>query len=157
MLLIHIRSTRKILALGRHVFPSNAFFSVSSRPSLSSSDEVAAHDVASLLKTPNWEKNSSLKSLVSHMNPNVASQVISLQRSDNDICVRFFMWVCKHSSYCFDPTQKNQLLKLIVSSGLYRVAHAVIVALIKECSRCEKEMLKLMYCFDELREVLGSG
>ncbi|KAL9290627.1 Pentatricopeptide repeat-containing protein mitochondrial [Arabidopsis thaliana] len=155
MLLIHIRSTRKILALGRHVFPSNAFFSVSSRPSLSSSDEVAAHDVASLLKTPNWEKNSSLKSLVSHMNPNVASQVISLQRSDNDICVRFFMWVCKHSSYCFDPTQKNQLLKLIVSSGLYRVAHAVIVALIKECSRCEKEMLKLMYCFDELREVFG--
>ncbi|KAL1211950.1 Pentatricopeptide repeat-containing protein [Cardamine amara subsp. amara] len=155
-MLIHFRSPRKILALGSHVFPSSyAFFSVTSRPSLFSPDEVAAHDVASLLKSPNWEKNNSLKSLVSHMSPHVASQVIALQRSDNDICARFFMWVCKHSSYCFDPAQKTQLLKLIVASGLYKVAHDVIVALIRECSSCEKEMLKLMGCFDELREVSG--
>lgn len=155
-MLIRIRSPRKILALGSHVVPSsNAFFSVSSRPSQFSPDEMAPHDVASLLKNSNWEKNSTLKSLVSHMNPHVASHVISLQRSDNDICVRFFMWVCKHSAYCFDPSQKTQLLKLIVSSGLCRVAHDVIVALIRESSRCETEMMKLMCCFDELREVSG--
>ncbi|XP_010464347.1 PREDICTED: pentatricopeptide repeat-containing protein At3g07290, mitochondrial-like isoform X1 [Camelina sativa] len=156
-MLIRIRSPRKILALGLHVFStSNAFFSVSSRPSQCSPDEMAPHAVASLLKNPNWEKNSSLKSLVSHMNPHVASQVIALQRSDNDICVRFFMWVCKHSSYCFEPAQRTQLLKLIVSSGMYRVAHDVILVLIRECSsRCEKEMLRLMSCFDELRGVFG--
>ncbi|EOA31849.1 hypothetical protein CARUB_v10015076mg [Capsella rubella] len=155
-MLIRNRSPRKILALGRLVFPSsNAFFSVSSPLSQFSPDEMAPHDVASLLKISNWEKNSSLKSLVSHMNPHVASQVISHQRSDNDICVRFFMWVCKHSSYCFEPAQKTQLLKLIVSSGMYRVAHDVIVLLIRECSRCEKEMLNLMGCFDELRILFG--
>ncbi|CAH2054662.1 unnamed protein product [Thlaspi arvense] len=157
-MLIHIRSPRprKILALARHVFPSsNAYFSVSSLPSQFSPDEVAAQDIASLLKTPNWEKNSSLKSLVSHISPHVASQVISLQSSDTDICLRFFLWVCKHSSYCFEPGQKIQLLKLIVSSGLYRVSHDVAAALIRECSRCEKEMLELVGCFDELRDDAG--
>ncbi|CAA7050917.1 unnamed protein product [Microthlaspi erraticum] len=155
-MLIHIRSPRKISALARHVFPSsNAFFSVSSRPSQFPPDEALARDAASLLKSSNWEKNNALKSLVSHMSPLVASQVMSLQRSDADICVRFFMWVCKHSSYCFDPGQKTQFLKLIVSSGLYRVAHDVIVALIREFNRCEEEMLKLIGCFDEMRDDTG--
>ncbi|CAN8260171.1 unnamed protein product [Cochlearia groenlandica] len=155
-MLIHIKTPRKIWTLARHVFPSSsAYSSVSSQPSQFSPDEIVAHEAASLLRNPNWEKNTSLKSLVSHMNPHVASHVISLQSSDNDVCVRFFLWVCKHSSYCFDPNQKTQLLKLIVSSGLYRVAHDVIISLIRECNGCEKQMVKLMCCFDELRDDVG--
>ncbi|KAF8094622.1 hypothetical protein N665_0358s0004 [Sinapis alba] len=155
-MLIHIRSSLKISALTRHVLhSSNAYFSVSSQPTQLPPDEAAARDVASLLKNPNWENSNTLKSLVSHMNPHIASQVISLQSSETNTCVRFFTWVCKHSSYCFDPNQKTHLLKLIVSSGLYQIAHSVIVALIRECSRCEKNMMKLLTCFDELRDEAG--
>ncbi|KAJ0244348.1 Pentatricopeptide repeat-containing protein [Hirschfeldia incana] len=157
-MLIHIRTSRKISSLARHALhSSNAYFSLSSQPSQLPPDEsaAAARDVASFLKTPNWEKNTTLKSLVSHMNPHIASQVISLHSSEPNTCLRFFTWVCKHSSYCFHPVQKTHLLKLIVSSGLYQIAHSVIIPLIREFNRCEKSMLKLMSCFDQLRDEAG--
>ncbi|KAG2318174.1 hypothetical protein Bca52824_021296 [Brassica carinata] len=144
-MLIHIRSSRKISSLARHALhSSNAHLSVSpQQPShLPPDEEAAAAAAASFLKTPNWEKNNTLKSLVSHMNPHIASQVISLHSTETDACVRFFTWVCKHSSYCFHPSQKTHLLKLIVSSGLYQIAHSVI-------------MLKLMDCFNDLRDEAG--
>ncbi|CAH8356455.1 unnamed protein product [Eruca vesicaria subsp. sativa] len=153
-MLIHIRSLlpRKISSLTRHA--SHTYFSVSAQPSHLPPDEEA-RDVASLLKTPNWEKNNTLKSLTSHMNPHIASQVISLHSNEPHTCLRFFTYVSKHSSYCFSPPQKLHLLKLIVSSGLYQIAHSVTLSLIREFNRSGKVMLILMSCFNEMRDETG--
>ncbi|XP_048616821.1 pentatricopeptide repeat-containing protein At3g07290, mitochondrial-like [Brassica napus] len=154
-MLIHIRNSRKISSLARHALHSpNAYSSLSSQLPQEEA-AAAAREVASLLKTPNWEKNTTLKSLASHMNPHIASQVISLHSNQTNTCLRFFTWVSKHSSYCFSPNQKTHLLKLIVSSGLYQIAHSVILALIREFNKHEREMLKLMSCFDQLRDEAG--
>ncbi|CAN7113230.1 unnamed protein product [Brassica rapa subsp. narinosa] len=152
-MLIHIRNSRKISSLARHALHSpNAYSSPSPQPSHAA---AAARDVAQLLKTPNWEKNTTLKTLASHLSPHIASQVISLHSNQTGTCVRFFTWVCKHSSYCFHPNQKTHLLKLIVSSGLYQIAHCVTLALIREFSKHKREILRLMDCFDNLRDEAG--
>ncbi|XP_010524658.1 PREDICTED: pentatricopeptide repeat-containing protein At3g07290, mitochondrial isoform X2 [Tarenaya hassleriana] len=156
-MLIRTRNLTKILPLGCHVRPPfAALYSVFPqpyryRPNPETSDDTVL-DVLSLLRSPKWEQNSILKSIVSHISPHVASQVISRHGGDTDLCLRFFKWVCKHSSYCYDLGQKTQLLKLIVSSSLYGVAHKVIVVLIKECSSGENDILELMRCLDELRD-----
>ncbi|KAJ4886032.1 Pentatricopeptide repeat-containing protein [Raphanus sativus] len=50
-----------------------------------------------------------------------------------------------------------ELLKLIVFSDLYQIAHSVILALVRESTIRERETLltKLMTCFDQLRDETG--
>ncbi|KAJ0112700.1 hypothetical protein Patl1_01532 [Pistacia atlantica] len=86
------------------------------------------------------------------MTPNVASQVVLLQGNNPDLGFRFFKWVCKQSTYCYDIGGRVHLLNLVVSSNLFGVAHKAIVELIKECSENEDDILKLMDALDGLRK-----
>ncbi|XP_031285574.1 pentatricopeptide repeat-containing protein At3g07290, mitochondrial isoform X2 [Pistacia vera] len=110
------------------------------------------YNVSTLLNKQNWQQNNLLKLLVSHMTPNVASQVVLLQGNNPDLGFRFFKWVCKQSTYCYDIGGRVHLLNLVVSSNLFGVAHKAIVELIKECSENEDDILKLMDALDGLRK-----
>ncbi|XP_065873203.1 pentatricopeptide repeat-containing protein At3g07290, mitochondrial [Euphorbia lathyris] len=109
--------------------------------------------VSSLIKNPNWDGNTLLKSMVSHMPPHTAHKIIQLHRNDTDLGVRFFNWVCKQSSYCYDIDSKIHLLGMVVSSNLFGVAHKVIIEMIRGYSCSEFDILKLMNALDELRDV----
>ncbi|XP_022758749.1 pentatricopeptide repeat-containing protein At3g07290, mitochondrial [Durio zibethinus] len=111
-----------------------------------------AHRTSSLINQPNWKTNLTLKSLVSHMNPNVAAQVILLQNNNVSLAFKFFQWVCQHSTYCYDTTSRIHLLKLLVSSNSFQIAHKAIIELVKNCSNNEDDLLKLMGALDEVRE-----
>lgn len=109
-----------------------------------------ACQVSALLHKPNWQQNDILKSLVSHMPPHVASQVILLHGENTELGVRFFKWVCKQSTYCYDVNSRIHLLNLVVSCSLYGVAHKAIIELIKECSDSKDDILKLIVALDGL-------
>ncbi|KAG8489175.1 hypothetical protein CXB51_017216 [Gossypium anomalum] len=111
-----------------------------------------AHRASFLINQPNWKTNETLKSFVSHMNPTVAAQVILLQNDHFSLALRFFQWVCQHSTYCYDITSRIRLLKLLVSSNSFRIAHKAVIELIKTCSSNENDLLKLMEALDEMRE-----
>ncbi|KAJ4728433.1 Pentatricopeptide repeat-containing protein [Melia azedarach] len=112
-----------------------------------------ANQVSAFLNKPNWQQNDFLKSLVSHMTPHVAYQVILLQGNDTHQGVRFFNWVCRHSTYCYDVESRILLLNLVASCALHGVVHKAIIELIKACSDGEENILKLIDALDELREV----
>ncbi|XP_021814188.1 pentatricopeptide repeat-containing protein At3g07290, mitochondrial isoform X1 [Prunus avium] len=110
--------------------------------------------VSAFLKQPNWERSNLLKSLVSHMAPYAATKVLQLHGNDIELGVRFFKWVCKHSTYCYDFDNRILLLNLMVSSSdLYVIAQKAIILLIKEFSNSEPEILKLMEAFDNMRKI----
>ncbi|XP_037495775.1 pentatricopeptide repeat-containing protein At3g07290, mitochondrial-like [Jatropha curcas] len=143
---------------GPLVFPSQFIFSSVSLISISNRKnpetvEGTVYFVSSLVNKPNWERNGHLKSLVSHMPPFAVHKIIELHNNNTELGVRFFKWVCRQSTYCYDIDSRIHLLNLIVSSNLFGIAHKVIIALIKECSNSENDMLKLMGSLDELREV----
>ncbi|XVE72705.1 hypothetical protein DITRI_Ditri11bG0060600 [Diplodiscus trichospermus] len=114
--------------------------------------EDTAHRISSLINQPNWKTDHILKSLVSHMNPNVAAQVILLQDDKVSLAFQFFQWVCQHSTYCYDLTSRIHLLNLLISSSSFRIAHKVVIELIKYCSNNENDLLKLMEALDEMRK-----
>lgn len=110
------------------------------------------YNVSAMLNKQNWQQSSLLKSLVSHMTPKVASQVLLLHGNSPELGFRFFKWVCKQSTYCYDIDGRIHLLNLVVSSNLFGVAHKAIVELIKDCSDGEDDILKLMDALDALRK-----
>lgn len=144
---------------------SRAFLLVPSPPSIShascsssvgptnpeATDDLISR-VSALMKKPNWEQSSLLKSLVSHMSPGTASKLIERHSSDIELGVRFFKWVCRQSTYCYDLDSRILLLKLMLSSNLLRISHKAIVVLMKECSTSEAEILKLMGGLDDMRK-----
>ncbi|KAK8573298.1 hypothetical protein V6N13_100100 [Hibiscus sabdariffa] len=111
-----------------------------------------AHRASSLINQPNWKSNDTLKSLVSHMNPTVAAHVILLQNHQLSLALRFFQWVCQHSTYCYDTTSRIHLLNLLVSSNSFRIAHKAVIELIKSCGDNGNDLLKLMQALDEMRK-----
>ncbi|KAK9015989.1 hypothetical protein V6N11_007076 [Hibiscus sabdariffa] len=111
-----------------------------------------AHRASSLVNQPNWKTNDTLKSLVSHMNPTVAAHVILLQNHQLTLALRFFQWVCQHSTYCYDTTSRIHLLNLLVSSNSFRIAHKAVIELIKSCGDNQNDLLKLMQALDEMRK-----
>ncbi|KAE8659317.1 Pentatricopeptide repeat-containing protein [Hibiscus syriacus] len=111
-----------------------------------------AHRASSLINQPNWKTNETLKSFVSHMNPNVAAQVILLQNHQLTLALQFFQWVCQHSTYCYDTTSRIHLLKLLISSNSFRIAHKAVIELIKSCGSNENGLLKLMQELEEMRK-----
>ncbi|KAK4440985.1 Pentatricopeptide repeat-containing protein, mitochondrial [Sesamum alatum] len=115
----------------------------------------AVTNVSALLKKPNWQTSNHLKSLVSHLNPHLVSKVIASQRRDIPLCLKFFKWVCRQSTYCYDMDGRIQLLYLLASDNLYGVMHKVLVFLIKECCSSHDEILKLMGAVDDMREKGG--
>ncbi|GMI73489.1 hypothetical protein like AT3G07290 [Hibiscus trionum] len=127
---------------------SASFISISSKPT----PQDIAHRVSSLINQPNWKTNDTLKSLVSHMNPSVAAQVILLQNHQLKLALRFFQWVCQHSTYCYDTTSRIRLLELLISSNSFRIAHKAVIELIKSCSDNENDLLKLMQALDDMRK-----
>ncbi|XP_037495778.1 pentatricopeptide repeat-containing protein At3g07290, mitochondrial [Jatropha curcas] len=156
-MLIHTTKLTKA-PFGPLVFPSQFIFSSVSLISTYNQKnpetvEGTVYLVSSLVNKPNWERNSHLKSLVSHMPPFAVHKIIELHNNNTELGVRFFKWVCKQSTYCYDIDSRIHLLNLIVSSNMFGIAHKVIIALIKECSNSENDMLKLMGSLDELREV----
>lgn len=154
-MLIHLTKLTKH-GLRPHVFHSvyNLFFvSLLSSYNLKSPETIndTAYQVSALLNKPNWQQNDILKSLVSHMPPHVASQVILLLHGHNtELGVRFFKWVCKQSTYCYYVNSKIHLLNLVVSCNVYGVAHKAIIELIKECSDSRDNILKLNVALDGL-------
>ncbi|XP_021274012.1 pentatricopeptide repeat-containing protein At3g07290, mitochondrial [Herrania umbratica] len=112
----------------------------------------AAHHASSLINQPNWKTNQTFKSLVSHMNPSVAAQVVLLQNDNVSLALQFFRWVCQHSTYCYPITGRIHLLNLLISSHSFQIAHKAIIELIKNCSKCENDLLKLMEALDEMRK-----
>ncbi|KAF5446427.1 hypothetical protein F2P56_032055, partial [Juglans regia] len=94
-----------------------------------------------------------LWSLISHMTPLSASKTIERHGYNMELGVRFFKWVCKHSTSCYDLDSRIILLNSIISSNLYAIAHKAVIALGNVCSGSETEMLKLMGALDEMRKV----
>ncbi|XP_021907171.1 pentatricopeptide repeat-containing protein At3g07290, mitochondrial [Carica papaya] len=155
-MLIHGTKVVKVFS-GAHAFCSpSLFISLSLFSSYKQTDpktiEHSAFNVSALLRKPNWEQDNLLKSVVSHMTPHVASNVISLHNINPQLGVRFFKWVCKQSTYCYDIEHRIHLVNLIVSSNLYGVAHGAIFSLIKDSAKSEIEILKLMDAIDCLSE-----
>ncbi|KAJ8900419.1 hypothetical protein K2173_025196 [Erythroxylum novogranatense] len=156
-MLIHLTKLAKV-CLRSNVFPSPSvlssvfFFSSYDQTSSKPIKDVVFH-VSALINKPKWEDNTFLKSLVSHMSPHEACKTIELQSNNDDLGVRFFQWICKQSTYCYDIDSRVHLLKLIVFCNLYAVAHKAIVFVIKECTSSEDDILKLMGALDELREI----
>ncbi|KAG5514830.1 hypothetical protein RHGRI_036021 [Rhododendron griersonianum] len=144
-----------------HVHKPHPFSMFSSTPLPSPPNQTVptplndtVHHISSLITQPNWEQSNRLKSLVSHMPPHLASDVIARHSSNVELGVRFFTWVCKQSTYCYDFHCRFHLLKLMVFRNLFVVAHKAVVFLIKECScNGEVEIVKLMGALDEMREV----
>ncbi|XP_059626248.1 pentatricopeptide repeat-containing protein At3g07290, mitochondrial [Cornus florida] len=125
--------------------------SVSFRSPDASDDAV--HRVSTLINQPNWEQDHHLKSLVSHMTPHVASNVMALNSTNIKLGVQFFKWVCKQSTYCYDLDSRIHLLNLLISNNLFVIAHKAIIVLIKECTDSENEILKLMGALDDMRVI----
>ncbi|KAI3472718.1 hypothetical protein Pfo_028078 [Paulownia fortunei] len=113
------------------------------------------YDVSALIKKPNWQKNIRLKSLVSHLNPHLVSRIIAFHSRDIPLCLKFFKWVCKQSTYCYDIDSRIQLLYILRSDNLSGVMHKVLVWLIKECCSSQDDILKLMVAIDDMREKGG--
>ncbi|KAJ4834605.1 hypothetical protein Tsubulata_049709 [Turnera subulata] len=88
------------------------------------------------------------------MTPQEAHRVVELNRNDTSLGVWFFKWACRQSTYCYHVDSRIRFLNLIVSSGLFGVAHNVIIELIKESRGGEGDILKLMDALDGLR---GTG
>lgn len=87
------------------------------------------------------------------MAPLSASKTFELHGYNMELGVRFFKWVCKHSTYCYDLDSGIILLNSLISSNLYAIAHKAVIELGKVCSGSETEMLKLMGALDEMRKV----
>lgn len=122
------------------------------QPISESIDESTSY-VSALIKEPNWEQSSLLKSLVSHMTPLSASKVIELNSNNAELGVRFFKWVCRHSTYCYDLDGRIFLLNSIVSSNLYAIAHKAIIVFAKEYGSGEAGILKLMGALEDMRKI----
>ncbi|XP_048429627.1 pentatricopeptide repeat-containing protein At3g07290, mitochondrial isoform X2 [Pyrus x bretschneideri] len=132
---------------------SVAYQSSGSRAAPESSVDTTSR-VSSLIQQPNWERSSLLKSMVSHMAPQVAAKVLQLHGGDTELGVRFFKWVCKHSTYCYDLDSRIALLNLLVTcESLYGIAQKAIVLLIKELNNSEPEITRLMGAFENMRKV----
>ncbi|VFQ69713.1 unnamed protein product [Cuscuta campestris] len=109
------------------------------------------HQVCALMKKPKWEEDDFLKSLVSHMNPGLASQVLALQSNDIQLSLRFFRWVCLHSTYCYDLDGKIEVLNLLLASESIQLVHKVLVLLINENCVSESDTLKLICALEGMR------
>ncbi|XVF72305.1 hypothetical protein PTKIN_Ptkin12aG0110200 [Pterospermum kingtungense] len=136
---------------------ASTLYSVSSPSSYNQTPTVVTSEdtallTSSLINQPNWKTDQTLKSLVSHMDPNVAAQVILLQNDKVSLALQFFQWVCQHSTYCYDVNSRIRLLNLLISSNSFRIAHKVIIEQIKNCSENENDLLKLMETLDEMRK-----
>ncbi|KAK6145132.1 hypothetical protein DH2020_021952 [Rehmannia glutinosa] len=107
--------------------------------------------VSALLKKPNWKKNIRLKSLVSHLNPHLVSRIIASQSRDIPLCIKFFKWVCKQSTCCYDVERRIQLLYILASDNLFGIMHKVLVWLIKECCSSQDDIWKLIVAIDDMR------
>ncbi|KAI3760276.1 hypothetical protein L1987_50669 [Smallanthus sonchifolius] len=54
------------------------------------SNHDTINPTSTLIKSPNWEQNKHLRSLISHMSPESACKVISLHSNNIQLCVKFF-------------------------------------------------------------------
>ncbi|KAL6339488.1 hypothetical protein AAG906_033027 [Vitis piasezkii] len=84
-----------------------------------------------------------LKSLASHMTPHLAGKIIGLHSNNVELGVRFFKWICRQSSYCYDLDGRIQLLSVLKA----------VVLLIKECEDSENGVVKLMGALDGMTEL----
>ncbi|KAH6814412.1 hypothetical protein C2S51_023430 [Perilla frutescens var. frutescens] len=111
--------------------------------------------VSSLIKKPNWQKNSRLGNLVSHLSPHLVSRVIASHSGDVPLCLNFFKWACQNSTYCYDINSRIQLLHFLASDNLWGVMHKVLIFLIKECCSSQDDVLKLICAVEEMRDNVG--
>ncbi|KAI7982774.1 Pentatricopeptide repeat-containing protein [Camellia lanceoleosa] len=108
--------------------------------------------ISTLINQPNWEQSNPLKLLVSHIPPHAASNVIAQHSHNIELGIRFFRWVCKQSTHCYDLDSRIYLLKLMVFRGLFVISHKAMIFLIRECSNGEDEIMKLMDAIENMRE-----
>ncbi|KAJ0052903.1 hypothetical protein Pint_01492 [Pistacia integerrima] len=77
--------------------------------------ETTTHNIvynaSTLLNKQNWQQNNLLKLLVSHMTPNVASQVVLLQGNNPDLGFRFFKAIVELIKECSE--NEDDILKLM--------------------------------------------
>ncbi|TQD87866.1 hypothetical protein C1H46_026569 [Malus baccata] len=158
-MLVRTNNVRNVLLRAPYLFElpptlsSVAYQSSGSRAAPESSDDTTSR-VSSLIQQPNWERSSLLKSMVSHMAPRAAAKVLQLHGGDTELGVRFFKWVCKHSTYCYDLDSRIALLNLLVScESLYGLAQKAIALLIKELNNSEPEIMRLMGALENMRKV----
>ncbi|CAL5353420.1 unnamed protein product [Camellia sinensis] len=109
--------------------------------------------ISPLINQPNWEQSNPLKLLVSHIPPHAASNVIAQYSHNIELGIRFFRWVCKQSTHCYDLDSRIYLLKLMVCRGLFVISHKAMIFLIRECSNGEDEIMKLMDAIENMREI----
>lgn len=111
-MLIHLTKLAKhgLRPHGLHSLYNLVSVSLLSSYNLKSPETIndTACQVSALLHKPNWQQNDILKSLVSHMPPHAASQVILLHGENTELGVRFFKWVCKQSTYCYDVNSRDR-------------------------------------------------
>ncbi|KAM1421591.1 hypothetical protein ACFX2I_003830 [Malus domestica] len=162
-MLVRTNNVRNVLLRAPYLFElpptlsSVAYQSSGSRAAPESSDDTTSR-VSSLIQQPNWERSSLLKSMVSHMAPQAAAKVLQLHGGDTELGVRFFKWVCKHSTYCYDLDSRIALLNLLVScESLYGLAQKAIALLIKELNNSEPEIMRLMGALENMRKMLSDG
>ncbi|KAK2971429.1 hypothetical protein RJ640_025379 [Escallonia rubra] len=109
--------------------------------------------VSTLITQPiSWDQNKQLKSLVSHMDPQSACDVLHFHSNNTQLGVKFFKWVCKQSTYCYGLDGRIYLLHLMFRSKLFAILHKAIIVVINECNFLENEVLKLMGALDHMRK-----
>ncbi|CBI35592.3 unnamed protein product, partial [Vitis vinifera] len=151
-----LRTTRLVRIPNRHSYAFQfpfMFSSLSLQSSSNQTTEGTAFHISNLINKPNWEHDKTLKSLASHMTPHLAGKIIGLQSNNVELGVRFFKWVCRQSSYCYDLDGRIQLLGVLVSRDLFGVAQKAVVLLIQECEDSENGVVKLMGALDGMTEL----
>ncbi|KAG6411890.1 hypothetical protein SASPL_124543 [Salvia splendens] len=128
------------------------FRAIQSPPPPFSADD-AFSDVSALIKKPKWQSNPRLETLVSHLSPKSVSRIIASQSGDVPLCLTFFKWVCKKSTYCYDLDSRIQLLHMLASDNLWEVTHKVLIFLIKECCTSKEDILKVTYGIEEMGKI----
>ncbi|XP_034690458.1 pentatricopeptide repeat-containing protein At3g07290, mitochondrial [Vitis riparia] len=151
-----LRTTRLVRIPNRHSYAFQfpfMFSSLSLQSSSNQTTEGTAFHISNLINKPNWEHDKTLKSLASHMTPYLAGKIIGLHSNNVELGVRFFKWVCRQSSYCYDLDGRIQLLGVLVSRDLFGVAQKAVVLLIQECEDSENGVVKLMGALDGMTEL----
>ncbi|EPS62491.1 hypothetical protein M569_12300 [Genlisea aurea] len=156
---------KSLMLLRLKGFKLKPFFSFRSTSSSSSSphlpdDDIVIITISALLKKPNWENDDKLKSLVSHSSPESVSTVLSLHHRDIPLCLRFFKWACRRSTYCYGIEARIRILNSLLASSStpppFSVVHRALVFLINECADDSRDdFSKLMRGIEAMRERLG--
>ncbi|XP_076891036.1 uncharacterized protein LOC143542305 [Bidens hawaiensis] len=111
------------------------------------------NQISTLINTnPNWHLNPHLKSLTSHLSPESACKIISLNHTDTQLCFRFFKWVSIHSTYCYTLTSRIHLLKLLLHCNLFGVLHKAIVVVLKDGCSSVNDALRVVNVVNQMRD-----